>query len=318
MAEYDLNTTIPQDVKLKSGDIFNCPYTSNITIGATFPKGRYKLEVWGAQGGSIDNTGSYGGGGGYSVGILTLGEDTILHCVPGQQPPTVTTDKSIVPGGYNGGGNGANRYWQETYTYGQGGGGGSDIRIGQNSLYSRVIVAGGGGGSASNGTSQSYELETKGGGGLTGSCAYNGYIGHQTPSSNNGSFGQGANAYSERLNYKYGSGGGGGGWYGGGAVQSADDNDTTLREKNGGGSGYVYTESTASNYPSGCLLNSDYYLTDAATMGIGETFPNYNGNGNTTMGNQGHGACRITVLSLPVPPPIIWFKNSYNIWQKMN
>lgn len=35
----------------------------------------------------------------------------------------------------------------------------------------------------------------------------------------------------------------------------------------GGGSGYVYTSSTASQYPSGCLLNSSYYLTNASTTG---------------------------------------------------
>lgn len=40
--------------------------------------------------------------------------------------------------GYNGGGN-ASQYGNS------GGGGGTDIRIGENSLYNRVIVAGGGG-----------------------------------------------------------------------------------------------------------------------------------------------------------------------------
>ena len=39
--------------------------------------------------------------------------------------------------GFNGGGTGISS--------GRGGGGATDVRIGQNSLYSRVIVAGGGG-----------------------------------------------------------------------------------------------------------------------------------------------------------------------------
>ena len=52
---------------------------------------------------------------------------------------------------------------------------------------------------------------------------------------------------------------GGGGWYGGGGSGYAGGG--------GGGSGYVYTSSTASQYPSGCLLNSSYYLTNASTTG---------------------------------------------------
>lgn len=51
---------------------------------------------------------------------------------------------------------------------------------------------------------------------------------------------------------------GGGGWYGGGSGDHG---------YGAGGSGYVYTASTFSQYPSGCLLNSSYYLTDASTTG---------------------------------------------------
>ena len=52
----------------------------------------------------------------------------------------------------------------------------------------------------------------------------------------------------------------GGGWYGGGGSGGEGPG-------GGGGSGYVYTSSTASQYPSGCLLNSSYYLTNASTTG---------------------------------------------------
>ena len=78
-----------------------------------------------------DGSGSYAGGlGGYSYGTLTLASDTTVYiCIGGQ-------------GGYNGGGNGS---YNSNYS-GENGGGSSDIRISQNSLYSRVIVAGGGGG----------------------------------------------------------------------------------------------------------------------------------------------------------------------------
>ena len=307
MATYDLNTTIPS--KIAKGDILNYPYTQSMGVGITLPKGEYKLEVWGAQGGSYS---SYlGGYGGYSHGILTLLNDTIVFLQPGSQPSTVTTNRTIVLGGYNGGGNGANRDYQETYTYGQGGGGGSDIRIGQDSPYARVIVAGGGGGSAS--VSNYYN---KSGGGLTGNSPYGNFQSTQISAGSGGSFGQGANVSTSVFNYMYGAGGGGGGWYGGGADSSYSDTNSSLRDSNGGGSGYVYTESTASNYPSGCLLNSDYYLADAETIAGSSSFIDYSGS--TVTGHQGHGACRITVLSLPIPPPVIWFKNSDNIWQKMN
>ena len=78
----------------------------------------------------------------------------------------------------------------------------------------------------------------------------------------------------------------GGGWYGGGGSQ--DDGSA------GGGSGYVYTSSTASNYPSGCLLNSSYYLTNAQTIAGNTSFP-APGGGNET-GHSGNGYARITCL----------------------
>ena len=49
-----------------------------------------------------------------------------------------TTEIGITPGGFNGGGDGGNfGTWQPT----GGGGGASDMRIGTDSLFARVIVA---------------------------------------------------------------------------------------------------------------------------------------------------------------------------------
>ena len=62
----------------------------------------------------------------------------------------------------------------------------------------------------------------------------------------------------------------------------------------GGGSGYVYTSSTASNYPSGCLLNSTYYLSDATTTAGNEQFTSPTGTNET--GHSGNGYARITAL----------------------
>ena len=65
-------------------------------------RGTYKLEVWGAQGGTVD---SYAGGkGGYSVGEIGLTTaDTLYIAVGGQGGKS---GSGVVAGGYNGGGSG--------------------------------------------------------------------------------------------------------------------------------------------------------------------------------------------------------------------
>ena len=249
----------------------------------TLNKGTYKLEVWGAQGGNY-NTTYTGGKGGYSYGTLTLNNTTNLYVYVGKQAQTITTNRTVTTGGFNGGGNGFNRYYSGTYTYAQGGGGASDIRIGQDSLYSRVIVAGGGSG-ATNRTNGYY------GGGTSGGTGLSGYAGSQTSAGTNGSFGTGGSATTSGNNYKYGSAGGGGGWYGGGASTSYSDN-TNYDTYSGGGSGYVYTSSTASNYPSGNLLTSTYYLTNAATLAGNTSFTSTSGG--TETGHSGDGYAKIT------------------------
>ena len=251
----------------------------NVTLNA----GTYKLEVWGAQGGNY-NTTYTGGKGGYSYGTLTLNNTTNLYVYVGKQAQTITTNRTVTTGGFNGGGNGFNRYYSGTYTYAQGGGGATDIRIRQDSLYSRVIVAGGGSG-ATNRTNGYY------GGGTSGGTGLSGYAGSQTSAGTNGSFGTGGSATTSGNNYKYGSAGGGGGWYGGGASTSYSDN-TNYDTYSGGGSGYVYTSSTATNYPSGNLLTSTYYLTNAATLAGNTSFTSTSGG--TETGHSGDGYAKIT------------------------
>lgn len=225
----------------------------------------------------------YGGTGGYSTGILSLSTPTSIYLYTGGHGNFSSDSEKgkIVNGGFNGGGSSKIRWYTSAYSSGGGGGGASDIRIGSDSLYARVIVAGGGGGGAGESNSS-----VKQGGGLTGNSAVEEYKATQTKAGTNGSFGQGANSTGSG-NYNYGPGGGGGGWYGGGASTNVSDRSAEYRTYNGGGSGYVYTLSTASNYPSGCLLNSNYYLTNASTA-IGYTKINPGGT---------HGYIRITVLS---------------------
>ncbi len=242
-----------------------------------------------------------GGYGGYSEGVLALTEQTTLYLYTGGMggTSTSTTQGEVISGGFNGGGKGKVRYYTKRYTSSGGGGGASDIRIGQDSLYARVIVAGGGGGSAADNA-----IYTKAGGGLTSGSAIAEYQATQTKAGTNGSFGQGADT-GKASAYNYGSGGGGGGWYGGGSSANLSDGDSNYRTYNGGGSGYVYTSDTASNYPSGCLLNSGYYLSNTTTIkGSSNIILT---DGTTGHGSIGNGYIKITFLgSLEVTITYDW------------
>lgn len=126
--------------------------TASSYSSLTLPAGTYKLQCWGAQGGSNAADSTYGitakagGKGGYSEGQLTVVNETTVRAYVGGQG-------SSSAGGYNGGGSTSGT---STYNSGGvlgiskmgGGGGASDIRLSDGSLYSRMIVAGGGSGGA--------------------------------------------------------------------------------------------------------------------------------------------------------------------------
>ena len=243
------NTTISTSGNL-SQETITYEYTTPGTYFMKLNPGVYQLETWGAQGttnsrGRGDNAVS-GGKGGHSVGSITLSELTGIYAnVGGQSSLTVKQEEgdcedstrgckylATILNGYNGAGKGSfKNTTRGEYSAGGGGGGASDIRIGVNSLYSRVIVSGGGSGAS-----------WSGGAGINGNAG-----GGTNAAGTNALFGSGATA----TTGFYERGAGGGGWYGGGSTS--------------GGSGYVYTSSTASDYPTGCLLNSSYYLTNAST-----------------------------------------------------
>ena len=299
-------------IEIKVGKInytTNFTYTGECTTYTAKSDGYYNLEVWGAQGGNY-NTTYVGGLGGYSKGIVHLNKGETLYVCVGGQPQTVTTTKTAVPGGFNGGGNGFNRDYSSTYTYGQAGGGATDIRIGQNSLYARVIVAGGG--SGSNNRTSGYA-----GGGTSGVTGQSGYAGTQTSAGTGGSFGQGGSASTSGNNYKYGASGGGGGFYGGGAGTSYSDS-TNYDKYSGGGSGYVYTSSTASSYPSGCLLNNTYYLTASSTTegintGNGKATITYIGKELDTVDKSGANEPVLASNMIPV-----YYDETNEVWKKAN
>lgn len=269
-------------------DIMDFNYTGSVQ-SKTLKPGTYTIECWGGQGGTYS---SYiGGYGGYSKGTITLTEATTVYISVGG-----AGSSSSTTAGFNGGGTGISS--------GRGGGGATDVRIGKNSLYSRVIVAGGGGGAGV--TSANANPCGCGGGEYGGDGYYNDTTGSYTigqnrcggsasqtaggktwSTSTQATFGQGGNASG------YSSGGGGGGWYGGGGAYDNDfDSDGRW---GGGGSGYVYTSSTAKNYPNGCLLNSTHYLTNAKTIAGNKSFKSPTGKNET--GHTGNGFCRITNLT---------------------
>ena len=261
--------------------VLNYAYTGSSQNVELLP-GKYKLEVWGAQGGYRSSS-SYGGRGGYSVGTIALTENTKFFIYVGGSGNTGGTS-----GGFNGGGSRA------TYN---GGGGGTDFRIGSDSLYARVIVAGGGGSDGATNKNGLYGGGTSGGSasqsygyGGQGGTATSGGSGYSSGSSTPGSFGKGGQGYYSSSGY---GGAGGGGWYGGAGSypDSSGDDD----RGGGGGSGYVYTSSTASDYPSGCLLNSSYYLSNASTTAGNESMPATSSG--TETGHSGNGYARITNMN---------------------
>lgn len=144
----------------------NYAYTGSVQNNS-FPAAIYKLQVWGAQGGSNAADSSYGitakegGKGGYSVGILKLASASTLYAFVGGQ------GGSSGNGGWNGGGGGSgSSSYESGDTKGVSkmgcGGGGTDIALTTSSmsyssyrnnrtdasLKSRMIVAGGGSGGA--------------------------------------------------------------------------------------------------------------------------------------------------------------------------
>lgn len=165
-------------------------------IEYTIPaNGTYKLELWGASGGDIND---YTGGlGSYVGGYTYFTKGTILYLYIGG----AGTHGSIT-GGYNGGGD----LSSGSETYGSPGGGATDIRtvVGDwnnfDSLKSRIIVAAGGGGANNRNITSSTDLILYGsgnggaGGGLTGN----------TGESTNY---KATTGYTSYNNYSYGSGG---------------------------------------------------------------------------------------------------------------
>lgn len=276
-------------VSAQAGDILNFDYTG-AAQEVKLPPGRYKLEAWGAQGGYRSSY-TYGGKGGYSIGELTLNEETLIISQVGGSGNTGGTS-----GGYNGGGK------RDSYN---GGGGATDFRIKQDSLLARVLVAGGGGSDGASNKTGGYGGGTSGQS-ITENYGTGGYGGTQTGVSSTSwqttsrptstttqagayaGFGFGGNGITRSSGY---GGAGGGGWYGGSGSypDSSGDDD----RGGGGGSGFVWT---GANAPSGYLLGAEYCLTNAKTIAGNTSFAGPSGTAET--GHSGNGYARITVIEI--------------------
>ena len=119
-------TKILNNVKLyaKWGKDLTFDYVGK-TVGIRIPEtGTYKLEVWGAKGGTgWDMTGKNGN---YATGTVTLTEGTNIYITVGSAGGSGSTVGYVtIPGGFNGGGNGYDTDWEGAYHNHTGGGGGA-------------------------------------------------------------------------------------------------------------------------------------------------------------------------------------------------
>lgn len=254
--------------------------------------GRYKLEVWGAQG-SDAPWGRDGGYGGYSVGEIVLNQGEKLYINVGEKKPNCNLN-SYSDGGYNGGGSARGR---PDYHICPGGGAthiakvSGELKTLSNNISDILIVAGGGGGGSRRWSNNSGTIGGSGGGYIgtfpkkCAGCPPR-QVANQTSGgtgrAGSGSFGQGANG-------NFGNGGGGG-FYGGGS-------DT--HEWGGyGGSGYINHSNLSKKhmnyYKGGCDDNVCVDSNDTSTKSIGVMTKTDYALENTP--KIGHGYAKITYL----------------------
>ena len=295
--EYDTESYLECNVD----NTWDFDYTGGEQAFTAPVSGTYKLETWGAQGGSANET-YYGGYGGYSSGQIALDINQKVYVNVGGTG--ITDDdfdaSTYVKGGYNGGGT-ACGYKDKLASSG---GGATHIATSAGQLTSLsnkktniLIVAGGGGGGG-------YQQEGYSGAGGSGG-GYNGvtgkyvinyqnlYISNGATQTSGGSFIQyGAYTY---YASSFGSGGGaskangnasggGGGYYGGGLGN--------LFMGAGGGSGYIgnslLIEKTMYCY--NCQESSEISTKTISTTCTSAT-PREN------CAKQGNGYARITLIS---------------------
>jgi hypothetical protein len=235
--------------------------------------GKYRIEVWGACGGSGGASSpdrASGGRGGYSVGTVNLQSGDTLYLYAGGAGKAYAMQNGA--GGFNGGG--ASSHSDDPDVYVGSGGGASDVRIGGKTLDHRVIVAGGGGGAGGNTLfSNDSEDDTGSGGGADsgggaggglcgapgkpdgiyrgggGAQIVGGVTGNSLADAVNGPGRFGEGGFTDVIQRQ--GGGGGGGWYGGGAGSY---------DGGGGGSGWIFTQAAVGAWSN--VADRDRYALD--------------------------------------------------------
>lgn len=281
---------------------YEFPYKGKIQTFIAPMTGYYRLETWGAQGGSI--SGYYGGYGGYATGTVRLKKDETLYVVVGGRGLGATGPGQGLVGGYNGGGGVTGNIRVNHIT--ASGGGATHIAKTTGLLSAldkkreEILIVSGGGGGARN--QANHEAAARWGHGGSGGGAIAG--GAQ---SNNGSvytlttitavsgtqtagfaFGQGESVVD--------NGAGGGGYFGG---YSGNRHNTSYTGTGGGGSGYIgndllfsYRDITKVMYCYNCLSSEPE---DTYTENTG----NYSVSPLSYYAKSGDGYARITLLEQP-------------------
>ena len=290
-------------------------YTTSGSYTYTIPRtGLYKLETWGAQGGSVTYNGIIytGGYGGYSTGTVVLSAGDILYLnVGGSGVGGVASQH--YSGGYNGGG--STNGTSATDRYVSSGGGATHIATKQgllstlsSSLDSILIVSGGGGGSYRHRADTRYNSYGGAGGGYIGNDAIVGSLSHSeglggsqtaggkfrnaadATSTNYGSFGMGGSPSESWAS------GGGGGFYGGGGGKS--NSVSSGHSGGGGGSGYIGNSLLTDKYMY-CYNCTTSDATDTKTY----TTTNVSDTPTSDYAKGGDGAIKITFMGADTEPP---------------
>ena len=297
--------TISSDITIHALNQLDIDYTgASQTFTAPF-NGTYKLELWGAQGGSYNTY--YGGYGAYVTGEVSLTSGQTLYAFVGGTGGHTNEHSATVSGGYNGGGAAVGK-WSSTVTTNENktsGGGATHISYTNSSIANTsdinniLAIAAGGSGQISFFTgspgsdSYRYTYCTGGaGGGIEGNigvCDSNmisangssytlanqttyGSSKYASNATTYGAYGKGGNGYS----------GGGGGLY-------------------GGAGGYVYSGG-GSSYIANSLLSNKYMLCYECTTSEEESTKTLSVSTHletptTDTPKEGNGAIRISLIT---------------------
>lgn len=306
---------VPEVCEYNIGNEWTFDYTGNEQEFIVPCSGKYKLETWGAQGGSgiYNSKGSDGGYGAYATGEIYLSNDILYINVGGHGIANKLID-GIELGGYNGGGNSvgsdAFRLGGEQ-SYGSGGGATHIAKITgllkelENNKDDIIMVSGGGGGSTWYYVNARNTFYGTGGdaGGIEGNASSNNYNregnnqislgGAQNKSALTGSndiyggFGYGGSGtyfnYSSNTSYTIAGSGAGAGWYGGNANRNITGS--------GGGSSYIGNALLSNKvmYCYNCKESSELNTKTISTTNVSlSPISNY--------AKQGNGYAKITYL----------------------